>query len=110
MAWRELSRGRVGSTVIHATVDVVCAGLGNTSSSHILVTLVDSILHLLEELINVDQVVLGANVGHGREMVSRSLATRAVTTASSDSNRGRDVLILWHRAIEYRELKSLQSK
>jgi hypothetical protein len=108
MAWRELSRRRVGSTVVHATVDVVGTGLGNASSRHVLVAFIDGVLHLFEELINVDQVVLGANVGHGREMVPRSLATTgAVTAASSDCNRGRNVLVLWHRAIKDGELESL---
>lgn len=62
MAWRELGWGRVGGAIVHATMHVMRAGLGNASSCHILITFVDSVLHLLEELIDVDQIVLGPNI------------------------------------------------
>jgi hypothetical protein len=38
------------------------AGLGNAGSRHILIAFIDSVLHLLEELIDVDQIILSPNI------------------------------------------------
>jgi hypothetical protein len=108
MARRELAWRGVGGAVVHARLHVVGAGLGNTSSSHVLITLVDSVLHLLQELINVDEIVLGANVGHRRQVVGRRLrATRAISTASTHGNTSGHGLVLRHGSIQNRELEGL---
>lgn len=57
-------RGRVGRSVAEATLEIVGAGLSDTSSSGVFVTLIYGGLHLLKELINVHQVSLGAKVAH----------------------------------------------
>jgi hypothetical protein len=89
---------------------VVSAGLGNAGGSDILVALVDSVLHLLEELIDVDQIVLGADVGHRRKVVTRSLGAAGAVTATADRNRCRHLLIFRYRAIENGKLQSLQAE
>jgi hypothetical protein len=111
VAWRELSGRRVSGAIVHASVYVVSARLGDASGSHVLITLVDGVLHLFEELIDVDQIVLGANVRHGRKVVSRGLgATRAVTAAAADRDRGGHLLVLRDRTIQNGELESLQAE
>lgn len=111
MAWRELSGRRVSGAVVHATMHVVSARLCNASGSHILIALVDSVLHLFKELIDVDQIVLGADIGHGGEVVTRSLGTTgAVTAAAADRDRCRNLLVFRHRTIENGKLESLQAE
>jgi hypothetical protein len=111
MAGWELSGRRVCCAVVHATVNVMSTGLGDASSCYILVALVDGVLHLLEELVDVEQVVLGSDVGHRGKVVSRRLgATRAVTTTAADGDRCRDLLVFRNGAIEDGELESLQAE
>jgi hypothetical protein len=111
MAWRQLARGRVGSAIAHPAVHVVSAGLSNAGSGNILVTLVDGVLHLLQELINVDQIVLSADIGHRREMVCRSMTTaRAVATTTGNWHSGRHGLILRNGAIQDWKLKGLETE
>lgn len=62
------------------------ARLGNTSSSNMVVVLINGVLHLFQELINVDQVVLGPNIAHGRQLVLERMRTAAVTTTASPSS------------------------
>lgn len=62
MAWRELGWGRVGGAIVHATMHVMRTGLGNAGSRDILIAFVNGVLHLLEELIDVDQIVLSPNI------------------------------------------------
>jgi hypothetical protein len=101
----------VSCAVVHATVNVMSTGLGDASGRYILVTLVDSVLHLLKELVDVEQIVLGSDIGHGRKVVSRRLrATRAVATAAADRDRCRNLLIFRNRAIEDGQLESLQAE
>lgn len=66
MARGELGRGRVGGPVMHARVHVVSTGLGDAGSRNILVAFIDGVLHLLQELIDVDEIALGPDIGHGR--------------------------------------------
>lgn len=81
MAWRKLRWGGVCGAVAHAAMNVMGTRLCNTGSSNMIVILVDGILHLLQELIDVDKVVLRADVAHWGEMVDRStVSTRAVAT------------------------------
>lgn len=54
MTGRQLGRRRVSSAVVHAAVEVVSTGLGDAGSGDILVALVDGVLHLFQELINVE--------------------------------------------------------
>jgi hypothetical protein len=113
MTRRQLARWRVGSAIAHATLHVVSARLSHAGRGNILVTLVDSVLHLLQELIDVDQIVLGADVGHGRKMVCGSMTTaRAVATTTTTSNRNgsRHGLVLGNGAIQDRKLKGLETK
>ena len=111
MAGRQLGRRRVSSAVVHAAVEVVSTGLGDAGSGDILVALVDGVLHLFQELINVEQVVLGADIGHWGKMVARRLrATWAVTTTAADGDRCRDLLVFGDRAIEDGKLESLQAE
>jgi hypothetical protein len=87
------------------------AGLGNTGSSHILIAFVDSVLHLLKELINVDQIVLSPNIGHGGQVVTRGLvSTTAITTAAANRNRRRHLLVFRDRATEEGKLKGLETQ
>jgi hypothetical protein len=60
---RELGRRRLGSTVIHAAVYKVSTWLEDISSRYVLITVVDGVLHLLEDLTDVDIVVLSLNTG-----------------------------------------------
>jgi hypothetical protein len=113
MARRELRWWGVASAVVHATVDVVRARLSHTCGSYVLVALIDGILHLLKELIDIDQIVLGANIGHRREVISRSRRTaRAVspTTATCDRDGCGHGLIFRYWAVENWQLESLEAK
>lgn len=102
----------MGGAIVHATVHVMRAGLGNTGSSHILIALVDSVLHLFEELINVDQIVLSPNIGHGGQVVTRRLGstTAITTTAAANGNRRRHLLVFGGRATEEGKLKGLETQ
>lgn len=84
MAWRQLTGWRVGGAIAHAAMNVMGTRLSNTSSCHVVVIFIDGILHLLQELIDVDQVVLGTDVTHGREMIRGSgrMSTRAIASAT----------------------------
>jgi hypothetical protein len=105
VARRQLGRGRVGSTVTHATLHVVSTGLSHTGRSDVLVALVDGVLHLLQELININQIVLSADVGHGRKMVCRGMTTtRAVATTMGNRNGSRHGLVLGNWAVQDRKL------
>jgi hypothetical protein len=112
MARRQLARGRVGCAIAHPTLHVVSTRLSHACSGNILIALVDGVLHLLQELINVDQIVLGADVGHGRKMVCGSMTTaRAVaTTTTGNWNGSRHGLVLGNRAIQDRKLKGLETE
>lgn len=54
---------------VDGLVSVVCTWLLDTSCSCGVRTLVDSRLHLFEELIDVHQIILGPQVGHRWESV-----------------------------------------
>jgi alkylated DNA nucleotide flippase Atl1 len=113
MAGRKLGGRGMGSTVAHATLDVVGTRLSHASGSDIFITLVDGVLHLLQELVDVDQVVFGTNVRHGWEMVGRSRATaRAITTATTTNSD-----VSWHglifrngSVVQNGQLKCLETK
>lgn len=62
------------------------ARLGNASSSDVVVILVNGVLHLLQELINVHQVILGPSIAHRRQLVLERMRTAAVTTPSTPTN------------------------
>lgn len=109
MAWRELGGRGVSGAVVHARMHIMRPGLSHASGCHILIAFVDGVLHLLKELIDVDQIVLGPNIGHGGKVVARSLATRAVA-AATDRNRRGNLLIFGHRAVENGELEGLQTQ
>lgn len=103
----------MGGAIVHAAMHVMRAGLGNTGSSHILIAFVDSVLHLLEELINVDQIVLSPNIGHGGQVVTRRLgSTTAITTTAAAANRNgsRHLLVFRDRATEEGKLKGLETQ
>lgn len=113
MAGRKLGGRGIGSTVAHATLDVVGTRLSHASGSDILITLVDGVLHLLQELVDIDQVVLGTNVRHGWEMIGRGRATaRAVTTAATtNSDTSRHGLILRNGSVvQNGKLKCLETE
>jgi hypothetical protein len=111
MARGQLARGGVGSAVAHPTLHVVSTRLSHAGSGNVLVALVDGVLHLLQELINVDQIVLGADVRHWRKMVRGRMTTaRAVATTTGDRNSSRHRLILGNRAIQNWKLKGLETE
>jgi hypothetical protein len=111
MARRQLARGRVGSAIAHPTLNVVRTRLSHAGSGNIFVALVDGVLHLLQELINVDQIILGADVRHGRKMVCGSMTTAgAVATTTGNRNGSRHVLVLGNRAIQNGKLKGLETE
>lgn len=90
----------MGRAIANPAVHVVSAGLSYAGRSNILVTLVDGVLHLLQELIDVDQIVLSTDIGHRRKMVCRSMTTaRVVATTTGNWHTGRHGLILRNRAI-----------
>jgi hypothetical protein len=91
-------------------MNVMGSRLCNTSSSNMIIILVDGILHLLQELVDVDQVVLRADVAHWGEMVDRrTVSTRAVATTHG---HGRwHGLVFRHRATgQDRERQILKTK
>lgn len=60
--------------------------LRDTCCSDMVLALVNGVLHLLQKLINVEQIVLSAHVGHGRQLVLNRLwaaITRTTTPAAS---------------------------
>jgi hypothetical protein len=91
-------------------MNIMSSRLCNSSSSDMIVILVDGILHLLQELIDVDQVVLGADVAHWGQMVDRStVSARAVATAHGNGRWHR--LVFRHRATgQDRERQILKTK
>lgn len=62
-------RWRVALSKVDGLVSVVVTWLLDTSCSSSIRALVDSRLHLLKELINVHQIILGSQVGHRWESV-----------------------------------------
>jgi hypothetical protein len=92
-------------------MDIMGTRLGDTSSRHIVIILIDSILHLLQELINVDQIVLGADVAHGREMIRRSwrMATWAVASATHCHRRRHGLVFREWATAQDRERQTLQA-
>lgn len=94
-------------------MDIGGSGLGDTCSGYMVVTLIHSSLHLFEELIDVDQIILGAGVAHRGEMVSLSrhwTAGTVSTAGATNCHSGRDLLVLWHRAVDQRKLKAVEAK
>jgi hypothetical protein len=112
MAVGKLRRRRIGSAVAHATLHVVGTGLSHASGSHVLITLVDGVLHLLQELVDVDQVVLGADVGHRRQVVRRSRRTAGAvaTAATAHRDTSRHGLVLWDGSVQNGKLKRLETQ
>jgi hypothetical protein len=102
----------VGGAVAHATMNVMGARLGNTRSSHIVVVLIYSILHLLQELINIDQIVLGPHVTHGRQVVGRcGGSTPGAVSATTNGHWRRHRLVLRQGpAAQHRERQALQAQ
>jgi hypothetical protein len=110
MAGGELRGRGVGSPIVHSSLHIVGTGLGNSRSSHVLLALVDRVLHLLQELINVEQIALAPHIRHRGQVVCGGLAAaRAESTAATNSNGGRHRLIFGHRTIQDGKLKRLES-
>ena len=95
------------------------ARLGNASRGNIVIVLINGVLHLFQELINVDQIILGPDIGHGRQLVldrMRAAVTitataTASTTPGRDHHWGRHGLVIRDRAAaEDRELQVLQAQ
>jgi hypothetical protein len=78
-------------------VDIVGAGLSHARRSDMVITLVDGLLHLLEDLIDVDQIILRADIAHGREMVRGSGMTTGAVTTRCNWNRSGHHLVLGQR-------------
>lgn len=85
------------------------ARLGNTGGSDVVITFIDCVLHLLQELINVDQVALRPDIAHWRQMVCWCRSVWAVATAAN-CHSGRHGLILWNRSVDYGKLKTLETE
>ena len=94
MARRQLARRRVGSPVIHATLHVMGTRLGHSRGRHVVIAFVDGVLHLLQELIDVEEVALGPHIAHGRQLVLHRLrATVAPTTTGAHGHWSRHRLV-----------------
>lgn len=76
--------------------------LRDTRGSDVIFAFVDGVLHLLQELIDVKQIVLGPHVGHRRQLVLnrlRAAITRTTTaTAGSYGHWGRHGLVFRDRS------------
>ena len=83
MARRHLARRRVGSSIVHATMHVVGTRLGDSCCCDVVIILVDGVLHLFQELVDVDQIILGPGITHGRQLVLNGLRAAVTTTASA---------------------------
>lgn len=84
MLWR-----RVAMAVDLGRVGVVGAGLLDTSSRGRVGALVDGGLHLLQELVDIEEIGLGSQVGHGRERVLVLGHGRAACAVATDRHHGR---------------------
>lgn len=88
MARRHLARRRVGSSIVHATMHVVGTRLGDSCCCDVVIILVDGVLHLFQELVDVDQIILGPGITHGRQLVLNGLRAAVTTTAASAAANG----------------------
>lgn len=86
-------RRRLALAEVDSNVSVVSSSILDASCGCEVGILVDSVLHLLEELINVQKVILGSQVGHWWQgiLVVRSMGDMAVgdsvsSTSSSSAN------------------------
>lgn len=84
-------------TVTEAQGEVMRSRLVHTSGSCGVGVLVHCALHLLENLIDLDQVILGADIGHGRESVMLLVGSVTAMTVDRDNRRCREVLC-WERS------------
>jgi hypothetical protein len=75
---------------------IVRAGLVDTSGGSCVGALVDGALHLLQDLVNLDQVGLGANVGHGRQLVVLGVRSAVLGPMTVHTNHSRSRHVLAH--------------
>ena len=92
MARWQLRGRRVGGAVVQSPMDVSGAGLGHPGGGDMIITFIDGRLHLLQELIDVDQVALRPRIPHGWEMITRR-GQRAGAVSASDGDCGGHGLI-----------------
>lgn len=64
----------------------------NPGSSSGVGVLIDGALHLLEDVVNLDEVILGANVAHGRQRVMLLVRSMSARSVDCNDSRGREVL------------------
>lgn len=85
------------SAVAYAVMNVMGSRLSDTSRSDIIIVLIYCVLHLLQELVDVDQVVLGSDVAHWWKMICRRRVRAATIWTTSNSHRSRHCLVLGQR-------------
>ena len=111
MATRQLRRRGVGGAVVHTVMEIMSSRLTDARRLQGLIALIDSVLHLLKNLIQGNKIILGTSVAHRRKLVGRSrLRSRGTVTAASTANshRSRHGLILCC-TVEHGKLKSLNA-
>ena len=73
---------------MHAALHVVGTRLGDSCCCDVVIILVDGVLHLFQELVDVDQIILGTGITHGRQLVLNGLRAAVTTTASAAAANG----------------------
>lgn len=114
MARRHLARRRVGGSIIHAAMHVVGTGLGDSCCCDVVIILVDGVLHLFQELVDVDQIILSPGITHRRQLVLNGLrgaVTTATPAAASNGYWSRHGLVFRDgTTAQDRELQILQTQ
>lgn len=98
----------VRSAVVCA-MDISSSGLCDACGGDVVIIFVNRGVDGVEHAVQFDQVVLGARIRHGRQMVRGGGQRRPICTSLSDANRSMHAVKLWSRTGAHGQLQALQS-